>query len=110
MPLIKVKNLVKIYQVAEKEPGFIGTVKSLFHRKYNKVRAVDDISFTVEEGELIGFIGPNGAGKTTTLKCLTGLLYPTSGDISVLAYKPWQRKTEFLKNIAFFLGQKNKLW
>lgn len=110
MPLIRVKNLVKIYQVAEKESGFTGSVKSLFHRKYNKVRAVDDISFTVEEGELIGFIGPNGAGKTTTLKCLTGLLYPTSGDISVFDHKPWQRKTEFLKNIAFVMGQKNQLW
>lgn len=110
MEAIKVQNLVKVYQVDQKEPGLIGAFKSLIHRKYEKVRAVDDISFKIEEGELIGFIGPNGAGKTTTLKCLSGLLYPTSGSISVLNFTPWERKTEFLKQIAFVMGQKNQLW
>ena len=110
MPQVIVKNLVKTYKTAEKEPGLTGSIKSLFHRKYNEVRAVDDVSFNVEEGELIGFIGPNGAGKTTTLKCLTGLLYPTNGEVLVLGYKPWERNNEFLKNIAFVMGQKNQLW
>ena len=110
MNIIEVKNLTKFYQVYEKEPGFLGAFKSLFHRRYNKVRAVNDISFKIAEGELIGFIGPNGAGKTTTLKMLSGLLFPTSGQISVLNHVPFERKPEFLKQIAFVMGQKNQLW
>ncbi len=110
MSAISVKNLVKEYTVYKKEPGFLGSLKSLVARKYEKVRAVDDISFEIEEGELIGFIGPNGAGKTTTLKCLSGLLYPTGGEVKVLGFIPFQRKTKFLKNIALVMGQKNQLW
>ena len=110
MSVIEVKNLTKFYQVFEKEPGFLGALKSVVHRRYNQVRAVDDISFKIAEGELIGFIGPNGAGKTTTLKCLTGLLFPTSGQITVLNHIPFERKPEFLKQIAFIMGQKNQLW
>ena len=110
MDTISVKNLVKTYQVFKKEPGILGTFKSLVSRKYEKVKAVDDISFSIKEGELVGFIGPNGADKTTTLKCLSGLLYPTSGEISVLNFKPWQRKRQFLTNISFVMGQKNQLW
>lgn len=93
-----------------KGPGVAGTLKSFFHRKYREVKAVDDISFSIEEGELVGFIGPNGAGKTTTLKILSGLLYPTSGQVSVLNFNPWQRKPQFQKQIAFVAGQKNQLW
>lgn len=100
----------KYYQVYQKETGFLGSIKSLISRKYSKVKAVDDISFEIEEGELIGFIGPNGAGKTTTLKCLSGLLYPTSGQVSVLGFSPSERKNQFLKQIALVMGQKNQLW
>ncbi|OGE03956.1 ABC transporter, partial [Candidatus Curtissbacteria bacterium RIFCSPLOWO2_01_FULL_41_18] len=110
MAVISVKNLTKTYQVFKKEPGLIGTFKSLTHRKYEKIKAVDDISFDVGEGELVGFIGPNGAGKTTTLKCLSGLLHPNSGQISVLDEIPWQRKSAFLKQISFIMGAKNQLW
>lgn len=110
MSIIRVKNLVKEYTVYKKEPGFLGSVKSLVSRKYEKVKAVDDISFDITEGELIGFIGPNGAGKTTTLKCLSGLLFPTSGKVEVLGYTPFERKTKFLKQIALVMGQKNQLW
>ncbi|HUS52038.1 MAG TPA: ATP-binding cassette domain-containing protein [Candidatus Bathyarchaeia archaeon] len=110
MSLIKVKNLKKHYQVHEKEPGFLGSLKSLVSRKYKTVKAVDDISFTIDEGELVGFIGPNGAGKTTTLKCLSGLLYPTGGEVSVLDYNPWDRKPELQKQFALVMGQKNQLW
>jgi len=110
MKVIDVKNLKKTYLVHQKEPGLFGTFKSLIRRKYQKVKAVDGISFEITQGELIGFIGSNGAGKTTTLKCLSGLLYPTSGEISVLGFKPWERKHQFLKQIAFIMGQKNQLW
>jgi len=75
--VIEVKNLKKYYKVHQKEPGLSGSIKSLFNRKYYDVKAVDNVSFEIGEGELVGFIGPNGAGKTTTLKVLSGLLYPT---------------------------------
>lgn len=110
MEIINVANLKKYYQVHQKEPGFLGSMKSLFNRKYYDAKAVDDISFSIKEGELIGFIGPNGAGKTTTLKCLSGLLYPTSGTVSVLGFTPFQRKHEYLKQISLVMGQKNQLW
>lgn len=110
MSAIEVKNLVKFYKIYQKEPGLSGSIKSLFFRKAEQVKAVDDISFNIEPAELVGFIGPNGAGKTTTLKCLSGLLYPTSGQVSVLGFKPWERKNEYLIQIAFIMGQKNQLW
>lgn len=110
MPIIQVNNLKKYYQVHKKEPGLVGSIKSLFFRKYEDVKAVDNISFSIDEGELVGFIGPNGAGKTTTLKCLSGLLYPTDGNISVLGFNPWDRKHVFLKQISLVMGQKNQLW
>ncbi|HEX8965434.1 MAG TPA: ABC transporter ATP-binding protein [Patescibacteria group bacterium] len=110
MKAISVSHLSKSYSVYKKEPGILGTFKSLVSRKYETVEAVKDISFEIEEGELIGFIGPNGAGKTTTLKCLSGLLYPTSGEVKVLGYTPFERKTKFLNNISLIMGQKNQLW
>lgn len=109
-PVIKVKNLKKHFRIHQKEPGLAGSVKSLFARKYEQVKAVDGISFEINEGELVGFIGPNGAGKTTTLKCLSGLLYPTAGLVSVLNFIPWDRKPEFQKQISLVMGQKNQLW
>lgn len=110
MSIIAVKNLKKYYQVHQKEPGLLGAIKSLFHRKYYNVKAVDNISFDIKEGELIGFIGPNGAGKTTTLKVLSGLLYPTSGEIKVLGFEPFKRQANFQKQFSLILGQKNQLW
>lgn len=102
--------MVKSFQRYKKEPGIVGSFKSLFSRKYFEKKAVDDVSFEIEEGELVGFIGPNGAGKTTTLKCLSGLLYPTSGNLKVLGYNPYERQDEFLKQMAIVMGQKNQLW
>jgi len=108
--VIALKNVTKHYQVYKKEEGLRGSMKALFKRDYTTVKAVDDISFELYAGELVGFIGPNGAGKTTTLKMLSGLLYPTSGEIDILGYRPYDKKTNFLKSISFVMGQKNQLW
>lgn len=108
--IISVSHLVKSYKIYQKEAGALGAVKSFFARKYFEAKAVNDVSFTIDHGELIGFIGPNGAGKTTTLKCLSGLLYPTSGKVEVLGYTPFDRKDAFLNQIGLVMGQKNQLW
>lgn len=108
--MIIVSNLSKHFKVFQKEPGFLGSIKSLFHRKYEEVKAVDKISFEVDTGEFVGFIGPNGAGKTTTLKMLSGILYPTKGEVKVDNFIPWERKKEFKKQFALVMGQKNQLW
>lgn len=108
--IITVKNLSKSFKVYKKEPGLLGSIKGLFKRKYSDIEAVDSISFNISSGEFVGFIGPNGAGKTTTLKMLSGLLYPSSGSIKVLGFKPTDRKREFLKSISLVMGQKNQLW
>lgn len=107
---ISVFNLTKNFKQYKKQPGLLGSVRSLFHRESYDIEAVKNISFDIEQGELVGFIGPNGAGKTTTLKCLSGLLYPTDGVVNVLGYTPWDRKRDFLKQISLVMGQKNQLW
>ncbi len=108
--IIQVDHLSKHFSVHHKEPGMWGALKSIAIRKYVSVPAVNDVSFTINEGELVGFIGPNGAGKTTTLKCLSGLLYPTNGSVTVLGYTPFERKYDFLRKISLVMGQKNQLW
>lgn len=109
-PAISVTNLKKYYQVYQKQAGLWGSIQSLWNRKYENVKAVNDISFQIQPGEVVGFIGQNGAGKTTTLKVLSGLLYPTEGQVSVLGYNPWDRQPEFQKQFALVMGQKNQLW
>lgn len=108
--VILIKNLKKYYSVHHKKEGLLGSISSLFHREYEQVKAVDGISFEIEEGELVGFIGPNGAGKTTTLKVLSGLLYPTGGKVKVLGYDPWEREANYQKQFSLVMGQKNQLW
>jgi ABC-2 type transport system ATP-binding protein len=110
MPLIEVQGLTKAFRTYKKEPGFGGAVRGLFHRKYENTVAVDQVNFTIEEGELVGFLGPNGAGKTTTLKMLSGLLFPSSGSARVLGYVPWERQDGYRRQFALLLGQKNQLW
>src|SRR5271170_7624211 len=110
MSLIEVNGLTKAFRTYKKEPGFGGAVRGLFHRRYEQTVAVDQVSFAIEEGELVGFLGPNGAGKTTTLKMLSGLLHPTAGSARVLGYVPWQRDDGYRRQFALLLGQKNQLW
>jgi ABC-2 type transport system ATP-binding protein len=109
-PVILLENLKKFYQVYKKNPGLMGSLSALWHREYETVKAVDDVSFSINQGEVVGFIGQNGAGKTTTLKVLSGLLYPTEGSVSVLGFDPWKRQPEFQKQFALVMGQKNQLW
>jgi ABC-2 type transport system ATP-binding protein len=109
-PIIEVQGLSKTFRTFKKEPGIRGALKSLIRREYEQVHAVKDVSFTVQEGEFVGFLGPNGAGKTTTLKMLSGLLHPTSGKARVLGYVPWERSDGYRRQFALLLGQKNQLW
>ena len=110
MPAIQVQGLTKTFRTYKKEPGFAGALRGLISRKFEHTTAVRDVSFSIEEGELVGFLGANGAGKTTTLKMLAGLLYPTSGTARVLGYVPWKREDGYRRQFALLLGQKNQLW
>ena len=108
-PIIQVQHLSKYYKVHQKEPGLAGSIRSFVHRKYEDVKAVDDLTFHIDEGEIVGFLGPNGAGKTTTLKVLSGLLFPTGGSVSVLGFTPYERRTAYLKQFTLVMGQKQQL-
>jgi ABC-2 type transport system ATP-binding protein len=108
-PQILVRNLSKTYRVPERQAGLAASLKSLARRSYRDVPAVQDISFTVQPGEVVGFIGPNGAGKTTTLKMLSGLLHPTAGEARVAGFVPWERKNDYLRRISMVLGNKSQL-
>jgi len=110
VPAIEVSSLTKTFRTYKKQPGFRGAIRGLFKRDYEKIAAVNAVSFQIEPGELVGFLGPNGAGKTTTLKMLAGLLYPTSGGARVLGHVPWERADAYRRQFALVLGQKNQLW
>ncbi len=107
--MITVQSLEKHYTVHEKEPGFVGSLRSFFHRTSKTVRAVDGVSFAIDGGEMVGFLGPNGAGKTTTLKMLAGLLHPSGGQVCVAGFTPRERRSTFLKTITLVMGQKQQL-
>lgn len=109
MPQIAVHNLSKIYRVPEREGGLASAMKSLIYRRYRDVEAVNHVSFSIEQGEMVGFIGPNGAGKTTTLKMLAGLLYPTEGEVNIESFVPWERKTQYLRIISMIMANKQRL-
>jgi ABC-2 type transport system ATP-binding protein len=108
--MIEVNNLTRVFRTYKKQPGFWGGVKGLFRREFEETRAADGISFSINEGELVGFLGPNGAGKTTTLKMLSGLIYPTSGTARVAGFDPSRRENAYRRLFALVLGQKNQLW
>lgn len=106
---VAVRALTKIYQVHERPAGLWASLRSVLRRQTKSVVAVSDLTFSIEPGERVGFLGPNGAGKTTTLKTLSGLLYPTSGEVSVLNYVPQRRESDFLRAITLVMGQKQQL-
>lgn len=110
MSIIEVRQLKKTYETYKKEPGFWNSIKSLFHREKIFTQAVAGFDFSIEQGEFVGFLGPNGAGKTTTLKMLSGILYPSAGEATVLGHVPWRREPAFQKQFALVMGQKNQLW
>lgn len=110
MSIIEVKDLVKTYKIIEKEDGIKGYFKNLMRPKYKELTAVNNISFNIEEGELVGYIGENGAGKSTTIKMLTGLLTPTFGKVVVNGIIPNEKRIENNKNIGAVFGQKTQLW
>ena len=110
MNIIEVKNLNKQFKIKEKDKGIKGSIKSIIKPKYRTINAVNDISFTVEKGEILAFIGPNGAGKSTTIKMLTGILYPTSGEIIVNGINPSEERKKLAYKIGTVFGQKEQLW
>ena len=109
MSIIIAENLNKSYPVAIKNTGIGGTITHFFRRTYRQIKAVQDVSFTIEPGEIVGFLGPNGAGKTTTLKMLTGLIHPSSGIVKVGGFVPFRRQAVFLQKITLVMGQKQQL-
>ena len=107
--MIDVRALTKRFRVPVRAAGLTAAIGSLIRRSHDVVEAVREVSFTVDDGEMVGFLGPNGAGKTTTLKILAGLLFPTTGQVSVLGYAPWERRSEYLRQISMVLGNKSQL-
>lgn len=110
MKTIEVKNLSKQYLIAKRQEGMWGAVRSLFHREYITKTAVEDVSFSISEGEMVGYIGPNGAGKSTTIKMLTGILVPTSGEVRVGGLVPYQERQKNARQIGVVFGQRSQLW
>jgi ABC-2 type transport system ATP-binding protein len=108
-PPILVNGLTKVFRVHEREEGLLPTLRSVFARRFKEVHAVQDVSFSIDEGEMVGFLGPNGAGKTTTLKMLSGLLHPTRGEARVLGHLPWKRESELLNVITLVMGNRSQL-
>src|SRR5947209_257863 len=106
---IVARGLRKVYRVHEREEGLGATLRSLVNRHFRDVPAVGGISFEIGAGEVVGFLGPNGAGKTTTLKMLSGLLYPTGGEATVLGHVPWRRERDYLRRMTLVMGNRNQL-
>jgi ABC-2 type transport system ATP-binding protein len=110
MPQIVVENLCKTFRIAERDAGFWGAVRGLASRRYRNVEAVRAVSFSLDEGELVGYIGPNGAGKSTTVKILSGILVPDSGRCEVLGVSPWKDRPHYVGKIGVVFGQRTQLW
>ena len=108
--IIQIKNITKEFRVPDRREGLIGSIRDLFSRTYHTVRAVDDISINITQGEIVGYLGPNGAGKSTTIKMMTGVLEPTSGEILVNGNVPYRNRSKNAQNIGVVFGQRSQLW
>ena len=110
MSFIEVKQISKTFRVAQKKSGLKASIKSFFKRDYLDVKAVDSISFSIDQGEIVGYIGPNGAGKSTTIKILSGILIPDSGECVIDGMVPWKNRVNYVKDIGVVFGQRSQLW
>ena len=110
MSFITVKHISKTFKVPLRDKGKFGALKSFFKRKYQYIKALDDISFSIKRGEVVGYIGPNGAGKSTTIKVLSGILVPDNGEVSIGGKIPWKQRIEYVKDIGVVFGQRSQLW
>ena len=108
--IIEIKNVTKEFKVLNRREGLSGSLKDLFSRNYKIVRAVDNISMRIEQGEIVGYLGPNGAGKSTTIKMMTGVLEPSSGEILVNGIVPYQNRSKNAQEIGVVFGQRTQLW
>ena len=110
MSFIEVRQISKTFRVAKKKSGLKEAFRSFVKREYLNIKAVDDISFSIEKGEIVGYIGPNGAGKSTTIKILSGILNPDSGECKIAGMTPWKERVKYVKKIGVVFGQKSQLW
>lgn len=108
--MIEVSHLRKTFRVARRGAGFSQAVKALFHREYEEIPALDDVSFTIGDGEMVGYIGPNGAGKSSTIKVLSGILTPDSGSCLIDGRTPWKERAAHVRDIGVVFGQRTQLW
>ena len=108
--MIQVEHINKTFQVARRNAGFLEAFKSLFNKQYEYVKALDDLSFTIEDGEMVGYIGPNGAGKSSTIKILSGILTPDSGTCMINGRTPWKNRVAHVQDIGVVFGQRSQLW
>lgn len=108
--MITMENVCKSYRIAKRNAGFREAVRALFHREYEEIHALKDVSFTISDGEMVGYIGPNGAGKSSTIKILSGILTPDGGDCRIDGRIPWKERREHVKQIGVVFGQRSQLW
>ncbi|WP_342429193.1 ATP-binding cassette domain-containing protein [Neobacillus sp. FSL H8-0543] len=108
--MIYVEGISKSFKVAKRSAGIRQATKALFFREHTIVEALKDISFTINQGEIVGYIGPNGAGKSTTIKIMSGILVPEQGSCTIMGYTPWKDRTQYVKNIGVVFGQRSQLW
>lgn len=108
--MITMNNICKSYKIAKRNAGFKEACKSFFHREYDTIDALKDVSFTIEDGEMVGYIGPNGAGKSSTIKILSGILTPDSGTCLVDGRVPWKNRIQHVREIGVVFGQRSQLW
>lgn len=108
--VIQFENICKDFKISDRDKGIKGALKNLFKPKYKIVHALSNVSFSVQQGDIVGYIGPNGAGKSTTIKIMSGILTPSSGNCNINGFVPWKERKEYVKNIGVVFGQRSQLW